>query len=402
MKFAVSVSQDCQWDQAVLGILRELRGKIGSTPVDLVILFFSSHFIPRAEDVVRRLFEALSPQTILGCTGEGIIGDTEELEDTPAIVVWTACMPDVQLTPFHLSSDEHQPALIVGWPNLAPADLDRLAFILLADPFTTPMSEVLAGIEERWPRAPAVGGLAGGGRQVGENQMALNEQIYQRGLVGVALSGPLCVKTVLSQGCRPIGNRFVVTKATRNIIQELSGTSAMAQLEAVFKSLPTNEKRMAQQALHIGIAMDEQRNRFVRGDFLIRTVVGVDRQPGSLAIGDVIQEGQTVQFQVRDAVSASEDLRGLMASAQFDQAQPPLGALLFSCCGRGRGLFGRAHHDIETVRNQFGNIPIGGMLAQGEIGPVGGMNFLHGYTASVAFFAEPSTSSLGRIRPSPV
>jgi small ligand-binding sensory domain FIST len=249
-----------------------------------------------------------------------------------------------------------------------------------------PISSPLAN---RSPGSIAIGGLAGGGRNLGENRLLLDDQVFEGGLVGVALSGPVTIRTVVSQGCRPIGERFIVTKAEHNVIGELGGIPALDRLQAMFSSLGPSERNLAQQALHLGIVIDEQRNRFERGDFLVRNLLGADRKSGSLVIGDVVKEGQTVQFHVRDAQSASEDLHLLLA-AQQRQGSPPLGALLFSCCGRGRGLFGRPHHDITVLRERTGPIPTAGFFAQGEIGPIGGSNFLHGYTASVALFSEPS------------
>lgn len=205
----------------------------------------------------------------------------------------------------------------------------------------------------------------------------------------MALSGNIAVRSVISQGCRPIGDRFIVTKAEHNVIQELGGIPALQCLQAVFQHLSSDERAQAQRALHIGIAMDEHRAQFTRGDFLIRNLLGADQQTGAIVIGDVVQEGQTVQFQVRDAHSADEDLHALLAAPPLEVPAPPLGALLFSCCGRGKGLFGIPDHDASVLGQQLGAIPLAGFFAQGEVGPVGGRNFLHGYTASIAIFSEP-------------
>jgi small ligand-binding sensory domain FIST len=261
--------------------------------------------------------------------------------------------------------------------------------MLFADPFSTPMQEVLAVIDEHYPGTRTLGGLAGGGQDLGENRLFLDDQVYRDGLVGVALSGNISVRSVISQGCRPIGDRFIVTKAEHNVIQELGGMPALHCLQTVFEQLSSDERAQAQRALHIGIAMDEQRAQFTRGDFLIRNLLGADQQTGAIVIGDVVQEGQTVQFQVRDAHSADEDLHALLATAPRGLPSQPHGALLFSCCGRGKGLFGIPHHDASVLSEQLGAIPLAGFFAQGEVGPVGGRNFLHGYTASIAIFSEP-------------
>ena len=166
---------------------------------------------------------------------------------------------------------------------------------------------------------------------------------------------------------------------------------ALERLEAVFESLTDEDRQRAHRALHLGIVIDEHRNRFERGDFLIRNLLGADRTTGTVAIGDVVQEGQTVQFHLRDAESATDDLNSLLATDRAEHRRPPLGALMFSCCGRGRGLFGRPNHDVAVTMERLGPIPIAGFFAQGEIGPIGNRNFLHGYTASLALFSERET-----------
>jgi small ligand-binding sensory domain FIST len=242
---------------------------------------------------------------------------------------------------------------------------------------------------ERYPNGLALGGLCGGGHGPGENRLVRNAEVFDGGVVGVQLSGPIAVRPVISQGCCPVGERYVVTRAEQNMIYELGGQPALSRLQEVFESLEGTHRRDAHRALHIGIAIDEHRSRFERGDFLVRNLVGADQQSGALAIGDLVQEGQTIQFQLRDGKSASDDLHVLLAADRAKHPNPALGALLFSCCGRGEGLFGRAHHDSSVVQERMGPIPVAGFFAQGEIGPVGGKNFLHGYSASVAVFSRP-------------
>ena len=231
-------------------------------------------------------------------------------------------------------------------------------------------------------------------RGEGEKRLIFQDEVLTGGSVGVRLSGPVDIRPVISQGCRLIGDRFVVTRAEHNLIYELGGVPALERLQAVFESLPGEDRRHAHRALHLGIVIDEHRDRFERGDFLVRNLVGADQTDGSVAVGDVVQEGQTVQFQLRDAKSASEDLNLLLAADRAAHRRQPLGALMFSCCGRGRGLFGKPNHDAETMAEQLGSIPLAGFFAQGEIGPVGGRNFLHGYTACMALFAEQDSSKI--------
>jgi small ligand-binding sensory domain FIST len=388
-RFSVAVSRNLDAAQAGRALARAVRNGLGEGTVDLAFLFFSSHYAKQTEGLCAAVRRELAPGLLLGCTGEGVIAGSEEIESEAAATLWAARLPGAHLTPLRLSSPQGAEGLTVrGWPDSLRGERGRPVFVLLADPFSTPVDEVLAVLADRCPGSAAIGGLAGGGHDVGENRLLLNDEVYDEGLVGVALSGRIAVRTVVSQGCRPIGEPYVVTKAEQNVIHELGGVPALERLQAVFESLSGDERRMAHHALHVGIVIDEHRDRFERGDFLVRNLIGADRGSGSVAIGDQVQEGQTVQFHLRDAQSASEDLNLLLA-ADRSEHQTPLGALLFSCCGRGRGLFGRPHHDITTVRDREGEIPIAGFFAQGEIGPVGGSNFLHGYTASLALFSDP-------------
>jgi small ligand-binding sensory domain FIST len=387
LRFASALSRKTDTEAAVRDLADAARMQIGQGAIHLAFVFFSPHHSQKADLIARMLREELSIEVCLGCSGEGVILDAEELETAPALALWVGCLPDVHLTPLRLSfSQVHDQIQMSGWPE---PSAEPTTFILLADPFTTPVDDVLSVVAERYPNAQAIGGLTGGGRGPGDNRLLKNGELYDGGLVGVQLSGPIAIRTVISQGCCPIGERYVVTRAEQNMVFELGGKPALTRLQEVFESLEGIRRRDAHRALHIGIAIDEHRSRFERGDFLVRNLVGADQQAGAIAIGDVVQEGQTVQFQLRDAKSASDDLHVLLAADRAKHRNPPLGALLFSCCGRGEGLFGHTHHDSQVVQQRVGPIPVAGFFAQGEIGPVAGKTFLHGYTASVALFSRP-------------
>lgn len=386
MQFAVALSRQIDTDAAALEVAAAIRTRLSGTPIDLVGVFFSAHHAEGADRLAEVLTGTLRPRLLLGCSGEGVIAGAEELETAPAITAWAAVLPDVNLHPLQSSFSPTQDQFhLTGWP--APG-VDDGTFLLLADPFTTPVQDILGIVDDRYPGAQAIGGLAGGGQEAGMNRLVLNDQAFEGGLVGVRLSGAVDIRPVISQGCRLIGERFVVTKAERNLIQELGGEPALGRLHAVFESLSEEERQRANRAVHLGIVIDEHRNRFERGDFLIRNLLGADQTTGAVAVGEVVQEGQTVQFHLRDAASASEEFNALLAADHARHRHPPLGALMFSCCGRGQGLFGKPNHDAGTATARLGSIPLAGFFAQGEIGPVGGRSFLHGYTASLALFAE--------------
>lgn len=361
--------------------------------VDLAMVFVSPHHADRLDDVGRIVVERFAPRVLLGCTGEGIIGGEQELERQPAVTVWIGHLPGVTLTPFHVTFRQVVDGVgVEGWPDGVPHEPSPV-FVLLAEPFSTPGSEFLSFLEHRNPGARAVGGMASGGNSPGANRLLIDGEVVTEGVVGVAISGAIEIVTVVSQGCRPIGERFLITKADGNVIYELGGRPAFTCLQEVYSSLPAEEQEMARRGLHIGVTINEAKAQFDRGDFLVRGLMGVDQQEGSLAIGDVVKEGQTVQFHLRDRETASEDFNVLLEARKHTFAAiEPEAALVFSCNGRGRRLFGRPHHDVTTVRAHLGDLPVSGFFAQGEIGPVGGENFLHGFTASVAIFCAADRS----------
>ena len=385
LQFATALSRKTDTEAAILDLADAIHVQIGTAPIDLAFVFFSSHHAANTSMISAMLQRELRAKVCLGCSGEGVIAGSEEIETAAALTVWVACLPDVSVIPLQLSVSQLQDQIhMPRWPE---PGLENSTFILLADPFSTPMQEVLSLMNDRYPLGKVGGGLAGGGQEAGENRLLLNDQSFDGGLVGVQLTGPVSVRTVTSQGCRPIGERFVVTRAEQNLIYELAGASALKRLQDIFESMGSTQ-RDAHRALHLGIVVDEHKSHFERGDFLVRNLIGADQQAGAVAIGDVVQEGQTVQFHLRDAKSASDDLHFCLATERAKQKARPLGALMFSCCGRGEGLFGRPHHDSSAVQERLGPIPTAGFFAQGEIGPVGGRNFLHGYTASVVIFSE--------------
>ena len=369
-------------DEAIEDAVQATGGKI-----DAVYAFFTSHHRDSAEDILERLWLELDPQALIGCSAEGVIGGDREIERQPGIAVLAAQLPDVRLHPFHLSGRTE-------WHDVLsdPAELtDRLglgpqtrALIMFGDPFTTPTDQLLAAIDQAAPGVPVVGGMASGAQRPGNNVLLRNDQTFSDGIVGMALGGPLRVQTVVSQGCRPIGSPLVITRSRENVIEQLGGKPAMQALQEVVESVSDRERQLLEDGLLIGRAISEYRERFGRGDFLVRNLIGADRQSGALAVADYVKTGQTVQFHVRDAQTADEDL-SLMLEAPKAEG-PPAGGLLFSCNGRGTRMFPEACHDIAAVRRAFPAAPFAGFFAAGELGPVGGRNFIHGHTASLALF----------------
>jgi small ligand-binding sensory domain FIST len=393
MRSCVAVSQHLNALNAARSVSQSVRQSLGKPECEMAFLFFSPHFAEDIEEILEVVHVQLHPKVLLGCMGDGVIGGDGEWEGGAALVLWGMSQDGMQATPFRVTPNlDGEVGLLEGWPLELEQAEKPVTCIMLADPFTTPVEALLAETEGAGAKMQIVGGIACGTMEPGENRLILNHSIVEAGVVGVAIHGGLHVRTVVSQGCRPIGERFVVTKAERNVLYELGGANPIERLEEMIRRLPEETRQQVLQGMQVGIAMDEYRSEFSQGDYLIRGLLGANRQDGSLVIGDVLQEGQTIQFHVRDQEAASQDLRSLLARERqvFGKSRPQA-ALLFSCNGRGRQFFPVPHHDLATIHDQFGPIPVAGFFAGGEFGPVGGKNYLHAYTASMALFYDEDT-----------
>jgi small ligand-binding sensory domain FIST len=390
MPFAAALSTLAPTPRAVEEVCEQTRARLAGE-VDLAVVFFSTHHARSADVLARTIRERLAPRCLLGCVAESVIGNDREIEQSPAISLWVGRWAGpVTLEPFHLVLERTAdgPSLF-GWPDeLTGADGREAAVLLLGDPYTFPVDLFLRRVNEDSPGLRVLGGMASGIRAPGQCRLLSRDAVEDQGAVGVLLKGPLGLRSIVSQGCRPIGRPLVITRARDNLILELGGKTPLVQLQELWPTLTPEEQHLFQQGLHIGRVLDEYRGEFQRGDFLVRNVLALERDTGALAITDRVRVGQTVQFHVRDAETADEDLHALLRLDLGAHDRKPSGALLFSCNGRGTRLFSEPHHDARVVRAEAGDLPLAGFFAQGELGPVGGQNFIHGFTASVALFEE--------------
>lgn len=349
---------------------------LGSAPCGLAVVFASPSHGDDLADVGAAVEARLHPAVLVGGVAQGVVGPGTEAEDGPAVAVW--CVSgDGRVEQFRTWAvpTPGQGMAVAGWPDTAEDDV----VLLLADPFTYPAPAVVTQVGQERPGHRVVGGLVTPGRQ-GTSRLLLDDQVHDDGAVGVVLSG-YDVDTIVSQGCRPIGEPFVVTRAEGNHLLELGGVPAAKRLHEIHESAADEDRRLMQQGIHIGIVADEYRDNFETGDFLIRAVLGADPDSGAVAVGEVVEVGRTVQFQVRDAASAHADL----ARHLDDYGRTAAGSLLFTCNGRGRRFFDQADHDVTLVADRLTDRVVGAFCA-GEIGPVGRRSFLHGFTASLAVF----------------
>jgi len=390
MPFAAALSTAPVTTRALDEVCARALEQLGGQP-QLALAFFSRHHAEAAGRFAAVARERLASACFLGCSGEAIVGNDREVEEGPALSLWLGCWPGpVELEPFHLALEQTPDGYsLMGWPDgVVTADAARSAILLLGDPFSFPTDAFLHQVNDNHPGLRVLGGMASGGRGPGQCRLVLGDRVFHDGAVGVLLNGQLRLRSIVSQGCRPIGRHLVITRAQENIIAELGGKPPLVHLQQLWQELSPQEQQLFQQGLHVGRVINEYQGQFQRGDFLVRNVLGLDPETGALAITDRIRVGQTVQFHVRDATTADEDLHALLQMDLSAHERRPSAALLFTCNGRGRRLFREPDHDARAVRAEAGDIPLAGFFAQGELGPVGGQNFIHGFTASVVLFEE--------------
>jgi small ligand-binding sensory domain FIST len=364
-----------------------------SRHADLVCFFICGDDPDDVAEAGRRAMRMAPGASVIGCSATGVIGDARGVELNPSVSAWAATLGDARITPFTLETLRAEDRfVVVGLPERDP---DDQVAIILADPYTFPTDAFVEHSYEVLGNLPLIGGLANGLQGRGSVRLFADGEVYSEGAIGVMLSGPIEVSTVVSQGCRPIGPTMVVTRVEENLLLELAGQPALARLEEIVSDLEEDDRELVASGLQIGIAMDEYAERHERGDFLIRGVLGIDPEREAVAIGDVVEIGRTVRFQVRDAETADEDLYELL-DAHREEFGRVDGALIFSCNGRGSSMFGSADHDALALRDTLGPIGVAGFFAAGEVGPVGGHNHVHGFTASILVFSSGGTRPYDR------
>jgi small ligand-binding sensory domain FIST len=348
---------------------------------DLALVFASGQHLPGAQEILGTVQGELHPKNLIGCGAGGVLGGGRELEVGPGAVVWALAAPEARIATHHLEAAPAKDASIDGLPD--PADLGE-ALILLADPYTFSAEGLLARLNESRPGMPVLGGLASA---AAGSSAALfrNTDVLHSGAVGVTLSDVDLIPCV-SQGATPVGPEMTITAAHGNLISELASRPAIERLRDGIAELDPHDQLLAAQGLMLGVVIDENQPSYDRGDFLVRPILGAEPESGAIALGERVRVGQTVRMHVRDGATADEDLRtALKAQTDALGVEGAAGALLFSCNGRGSHMFDVPDHDAAALEDTLG-APAGGFFCAGEIGPVGGRNFLHGFTATIAVF----------------
>jgi small ligand-binding sensory domain FIST len=369
-------------EKAVIEVADSLRHEIG-TNASLGLLFLTQEWRPHLEDTLELIrLHGHVPQ-LVGCSGWGVIGSRREIEHAPGFSLILFSLPSESFSVVPISETQIEESSGTDyWRTVTGLSAKEVtSWIVLANPYFAGAETWLEEWSAAYPKIPILGGLASSTNS--EIFLLKDGEVSAAPVLAIAMKHGLLVRSLVSQGCRPIGDPSPITKAEQNLILEIGNLPAYQALEAAFLSIPAEQRVSVRNNLFLGLAVSEYIEEFKQGDFLIRNILGADPQIGALAVGAHPRVGQTVQFQLRDSKSAREDL--VLASENVKaELSAPIGILLFSCAGRGKGLFGTSDHDAETLANILGDIPLAGFFCNGEIGPVGGKTFLHGYTASAA------------------
>jgi len=363
----------------------EARASLGDAAPSFAVLFASAHYFGSAEALAGAVAEETGRLPLIGCVAEAVAGGAREVESGPAVSLWLAADAGPVET-FAMEFVRTPSGGAYGGYRFGPGPAGL--HLLICDPFTFPASDLLAHLNRQGPGAVLMGGIASGGLAQRQSRLFLDGRVLSSGAVGAHLPRAE-IHPLVAQGCRPVGDPYTTTRADGNVIFELGGRSPLARLQELAAALPGRDRELLARGVQLGLVIDEYRAEPRQGDFLIRGIVGTDPASGAIAVGDEVEVGQTVQFHVRDADSADEDLRRTLERAAAGLGgRRAAGALMFTCNGRGSRLFPEPDHDAGLLASMLGEIPMAGFFCAGEIGPVGGQNFLHAFTASIALFPE--------------
>lgn len=383
MRWAAARSTLAETSAAAAEAATGLREALGPGPIDLALAFFTTPHVGGAQRIADALRAHLAPTCLAGVGARGIVTPREEIEQGIGLTVVAARLPGVDVRPFLLAPEiwREPPATIEAFRTCAPGAEGAELVLLAGDPFSLDVERLLGSFQSFAPGVRVVGGMASAGQRPGANVLFLNDWLASEGGFALALHGAVRADVIVSQGCEPIGPPLDVTHVEANVILTLDGQPALERAEQVLRDLPEPQRERLSQGLYVG--RPARGDATGRGDYLVRNLLGADRDRGALAVADLIPLREKIRLHVRDAHTATEDLEMLLSPQSFDT--PAAAAVVFECNGRGHMLYGSSGRDLATLRAALGaTVPIAGMFCAGEIGPVGERNFLHGHTASIA------------------
>jgi small ligand-binding sensory domain FIST len=397
MKWASAVDTSPALPDAIERCAAHVLEGLGGIEPDLVIAFVSAEHSPQYERVPELLTRQFDSATIFGCGATAVIGGGQEVEERPAVSLTAAVLPGVGLSAVHLQAAQLPPTYAdkTLWEQALRVEVQRdPAFLLLADPYSFDTEALLKGMDRAFPFAVKAGGLASAADTPGMNALFLRDTTHRTGAIALALTGNIDVRSVVTQGSRPVGDPMFVTAVHENLIRELDGREARDVLEMLFERLSADDRDLVSDALSIGIALATQQTSYGAGDFLVSDILGVDPESGALWVNTQVPLNHVVQFHLRDTSTAGQDLERVLTELRNSSGPAPVGAMLFTCTGRGVHFYGQPDHDTNAFRRIVADVPVGGCFCSGEIGPLQQTNYVHGYTSSFAVFSPRSSKKL--------
>jgi small ligand-binding sensory domain FIST len=394
MKWASAISRQSRLEDALSDAVERVARGLDQIEPDLVFVFLNAAFAADAARVAPHLKPWLGSALLVGCGAHGVAADGQEVEGEPAVTLLAGVLPDVEIEARHVTQDwlRIPVADAAGWRSLLGVELPDPAFVVITDPHSVSADALVRGLDVAHPGATKVGGIASGGLQPGSHVLLLDDDVHRQGAIVLALGGNVRLDAVVAQGCKPVGEPHFVTSCHEHLLRELDGASPRTVLTRLYEKLPESDRELFAHAVFVGLALPGEHRELHAGDFIVRNLLGLDPDTGALWIGAELQPNSILQFHLRDAGTSSADLeRQLQRFVQRVPAREVAGALMFSCVGRGVGLYGQPDHDSTAFRRIVGDVPIAGFFGNGEIGPIGGASYVHGHTSAFGVFRPKRT-----------
>jgi small ligand-binding sensory domain FIST len=400
MRFRHAHAAHPDWSVAVDECLLHLQAFNGderyARNANLGFLYLTDALAPHADAILTTLKARTGIPNWVGSVGAGICATGVEYTDEPALAVMLASFAPGSFNVF--SGTQRPPALGLKTGSGAPTAFTALVH---ADPNTPDLPELIVDMANKVESGYVFGGVASARGRT----LQIADRVLAGGLSGVVFAGDVRLVSRVSQGCHPFSAKRTVTRAEHNLIYELDGERAFELLledagirSRVLSGGPRQARAalatLARRGLFVGIeppAGDGYRERTPAADYVVRHIVALDPNKGSVAIAGAIEDGAAVSFCTRDEAAARKDLIRICSEirdhlhehAEAGGAQvDPSGAVYVSCLGRGSHMFGEQHEELRLIRQQLGDVPLVGFYANGEIG---GRN-LYGFTGVLTVF----------------
>ncbi len=368
--FQIGVASGTNSRKLVNDCLQQL-GNVRSK-YQLGFVYASDSLAEDLKNIIGRLKQETGVDNWLGTLGIGVCSTGAEFYDQPTLVVM---LMDIDAQQFSIVGANNGDAekLLEDVSSYCKQDLPHVG-IIHGDPSNPATPTIIEKISETVPSAYLVGGLTSSNS---ENYQVANE-IVQGSVSGIFFSPE--VKTVIghTQGCTPLDEQHVITKAERNLLIELDNQPALDVLRDDVGEVLAKDLNKIAGYIFAGLPIEFSDT----GDYLVRNIIGIDEQEKIIAVGDYLYEGSKFMFCRRDGNSARDDMLRMLGTMKSRIQGQPRGGLYYTCLGRGRYQFGDNSEELKMIQDEIGDFPLVGFFANGEIFN----NRLYGYTGVLILF----------------